>query len=463
MENSNVKRMMKLTSRSRLAIVKKTALIQNGYAIADDLEIRLMVKTDIKGEGVIDLESLSKIKHYDSAEICDGFLFIKTGNATSKFPVAGPVDEFPKEPEIDKCIGNLCDTESMAIHSLAPIVSDEEIRPVLTGVYIGVDHIVATDTHRLRWLPKTTQVANIIIPGRAALLLTPESYNVSITENNSHAKFEGEHETIFTRLIEGMYPQYQNVIPTDNPVCIKVKTAELIEVIQRALLADTENHTCLFKATPGKLTISAKNIDLNTEFSDGILAKLSGAKQFPIAFNGKFMLSMLDKSIDKTVIELSMPNKAAIINGNSLLMPVMFDERLEPDYSSEAQTEEDNQEKETPILQNSEIGENIETLGAEMIIPDEETTDIPAPQPDSVIDDLPDLITVIDSVTEKSFGIVGMVEIIPPEFLSKYGSKCKISVNNVRRDGYLFSKKRREQFSQLMDEIGLSFMITHVN
>ncbi len=74
-------------------------------------------------------------------------------------------------------------------------------------------------------------------------------------------------------------------------------------------------------------------------------------------------------------------------------------------------------------------------------------------------EDLPELITVVENLTEKAFGVVGMTELLPDEFLTKYGSKCKITVGDQRLEGYIFSKKRRVALTEAMEAVGISFHI----
>ena len=106
MKNTDAKRLMKIGKSKVLPIIDKTAYIRDGWAMATNLETSLSVRTDIKGEGVIDLETFSKVKAYDSAEIRDGFLFVKRGNAVSKFATL-PVDDFPSEVPCERYIGDL--------------------------------------------------------------------------------------------------------------------------------------------------------------------------------------------------------------------------------------------------------------------------------------------------------------------------------------------------------------------
>jgi hypothetical protein len=564
MKNSDIKRMMKLTKGSTLPIIDQTALIQNGWATSDNLEIRLSVQTDIKGEGVIDLTSLNKVGSYDSAEIRDGFLHVKKGNSASKFALIGNIDEFPLAIPCKDYIDTISEEEAAQVASLVPFTGNDDLRPAMSGVFLGGKQIAATDAHMLRWFKdKQTTVSNVIIPKAAAANIAA---GVVSFDNSQYPRLEiiSEKQIINFRLIEGRYPEYWNVIPIDNPASLIVKTSDFVSAVKNALKsANKVTQNVLMIAHPDRLVIESEDLDLNTEYRTELPCVLFGAKYFPIAFNGSYMIKGIDTSSESTTIEMSASNRAMIINGNTLLMPLMIDDaaigepvfgskigkgsnvqaesllekwlamyrKSERDWSNEIimncsgdgnkssrhsvlshlhgldvlkskcgvtilasevkarfdeiiaaetpaetpaettiQPENENGEispeaeapaevVENPIQPERKIGE---IIIARMPKPEPEAEEIPEAivdetEPEPEQEDLPELLTVIESVTEKAFGVVGLTDLLPDEFLLKYGSKCKILVGTERRDGYLFSKKRRAQLDEAMQTVGLSY------
>ena len=483
MKNSDIKRMMKITKGSVLPILNQTAYIRDGWAKCTNLEISLSVPTDIKGEGVIDLAPLSKMQvGYDSAEIRDGYLFVKKGNASSKYKLAGPVDEFPIAPACNEGFGALSQSDAEAIASLVPFTGNDEERPVLCGVYVS-ENFVATDAHKLRWLPNGSKLRGIIIPKVAAANIAAGV--VSLGESGGGSKYAeviSEKQILNFRLIEGKYPDYEAVIPKDNPVSVTVDTASFRSAVKNALnSADTSTSMVVMIAEKDMLTIRTQDIEREKEYSEQIPAQLTGATLFPIGFNGKFMLMVIEKAAEKLTFEMSASNRAMIVNKNTLMMPVMIEKMDIPAAIINPKTPTPEPTTETPIQPENKIGENLpdaepepeiteaEVIGDEPEQPEAEVIEEPEVIEDADVieeaeypaqdEDLPELLTVVENVTEKAFGVVGYTELLPEYFRNKYGSKCKILVGEERREGFLFSKKRRAQLDEAIAEIGIAYHV----
>lgn len=434
---------MKLTKGISLPIVNQTAYIHDGWATSDNLEVRLSVKTNIKGEGVIDLTQLAKIKGgFDSAEIRDGFLFVKKGNAVSKFKLIGKIDEFPSDDNYPEYLGEVTENDTKAIISLVPFSGNDINRPAMTGVYIGENDIAATDAHILRWMKKDAKFSDVIIPKMAAMIMMPEQYIVTASEKRHRLMFMNESEMLSFRLIDGIYPKYKAVIPDSSEVQAKCKSSDLKQAITNALPNSGKNNFIEFVFRNGKLLILTSDPDMGKEYSEEIEATLTGASTFPIGFNGKYLQMCLDS--EYSIFEMTSINKAAIINSNTLLMPVLIENSI---YKHERVPED------ISIQNDSEIGKISHEPKPEVIEEAIEETS------EETSEDLPELLTVIENVTEKAFGVVGYTELLPEDFRNKYGSKCKILVGEERREGFLFSKKRRAQLDEAIAEIGIAYHV----
>lgn len=550
---------MKITKGSALPIVNQTAYIRDGWAKCTNLEISLSVPTDIKGEGVIDLTLLSKMKGgYDTAEIRDGFLYVKKGNASSKFALVNSGEEFPLIPACNDYQGVLTEADAYAIADLLQFTGNDVLRPSMWGVYASEKQFAATDAHKMRWYDNDGGLKDVIIPKLACANI--EAGVVSFGEETGHKYVEiiSASQILNFRPIEEKYPNYEAVIPKDNPVKLIVKGADLAAAVKNALpSAKTNTSAIILIAEKGKLLIKAQDIDRHTEYSEEITAKLLGASKFPISFNGTYLLLCIEKQGETVTFEFSQPNRSAIINGNTLIMPVMIEienEDIEPVYdlrigktadkaaeaylvnflniyrkssrdfsneiamvysgdsmkdtrqlivshllgvqtpkaqcgitkleelckarfdeiiANEPETEtaevvnETDAEpvEETPIQPERKIGEIIiARMPKAEPEPEPEIVPEPEPEPDAepveeTSEDLPELLTVIENVTEKAFGVVGYTELLPEDFRNKYGSKCKILVGEERREGFLFSKKRRAQLDEAIAEIGIAYHV----
>ena len=113
--------------------------------------------------------------------------------------------------------------------------------------------------------------------------------------------------------------------------------------------------------------------------------------------------------------------------------------------------------EESPIQPETKTGkispEPVEPEEAEVI----ENEPEPEPETETETEELPGLITIVENITEKAFAVVGFTELLPEEFLNKYGSKCKVKVGDQRVEGYMFSKKRREALNEAIVAVGITY------
>jgi len=467
MNNTDIKRLLKVSKKTALPILDHTALIKGGYAISDNLEVRLKIKTNFKGEGVIDLLPLSKMKSIESAEIRDGFLFVKNGTATSKFSLAGKIDEFPMEPECKEKIGKLVANDVDTIQNASQFVGVDELRPSMTGVYLDTDNIVATNAHLLRWMPKKSNIGGIILPGKYTQFFNKVDYEAFCDEKQQRIKLVSPNETLIIRTIDANYPQWKNVIPQENDIKLTVETKLFINALNNALPSSNSETNAVFLIIKGiEMKIIARDVDLGSNYEETVPLESKSGSDISIGFNAKFLLSMLDKSLKDTELLMSKPNRAAIMNSNSLIMPVMIEYEEETvNTTKPVETTTETEEKQ-PIEEPQNNGENLEDSTSNNEIVESEQPSYEEQNHQEVVSselsnetEEVEIITLIENVTEKSFGIIGITEIIPEDFLLKFGCKCKLNHNGKRQDGYIFSKKRREQFDELMQVNGLMFTL----
>jgi DNA polymerase III subunit beta len=180
----------------------------------------------------------------------------------SKFRLNGlPKDEFPSFPQVDFGAGESGSTWTLSgaelhrmISHVAFAVSTEETRPILNGVFWqmrdGEMRMVATNGHRLAKmrLPREESGAtgDLIVHPRALQqvekLFKPDD-QVQVARSENHLGFRSEGVQIFTRLIEGPYPNYEQVIPKDNDKIMVVDKSAFTGAIRRmAIVASDQTH-----------------------------------------------------------------------------------------------------------------------------------------------------------------------------------------------------------------------------
>ena len=156
-----------------------------------------------------------------------------------------------------------------------------------------------------------------------------------IEYNKTNAFFAFSNIHLFCRLIDGKYPNYDAVIPKDNPNKLTIDRHALLSTIRRvAIFANQSTHQIRFKVTGQELMLSAEDIDFSNEAHERLGCSYQG-EDMEIGFNSKFMLEMLTNiDTDEVMLEMSAPNRAGILtpinNDNKeeailmLVMPVML-------------------------------------------------------------------------------------------------------------------------------------------
>ncbi len=252
--------------------------------------------------------------------------------------------DFPKVPVVND--GDTIDISSdvlqKAVSSTIFAASTDDLRPSMTGVYLVINDasttFVATDGHRLvryRRLDITSDANNsLIIPKKALMLLKSslpsDNTNVKIEFTPSNAFFHFGNIQMICRLIDERYPDYENVIPADNPNVLSLDKSGFLSSLKRiSIYANKTTHQVRLKIAGSKLEISAEDLDFSNEAKEELACEFNG-DDMEIGFNAKFLMEMLNNIDADTVnLELSEPNKAGLIipqggdNAENILMLVM--------------------------------------------------------------------------------------------------------------------------------------------
>jgi len=231
-----------------------------------------------------------------------------------------------------------------AISNTLFATSNDELRPNMCGVFTKISSdsltFVATDAHKLVKYSfndvKSELDTNFILPKKALNLLKnilPTASAVNISFNDVNAIFSFDNVQLTCRLVEGKYPDYNVVIPIDNPLKMTVNRTDFLNSVKRIYIyANKTSNQIVLNITPESLTISAQDIDFSNEAAEQISCTYIG-EPITIAFNAKYlseMLGIIDS--EDIVLEMSKPNKAGLIipsdfpseeNLLMLIMPVM--------------------------------------------------------------------------------------------------------------------------------------------
>lgn len=274
---------------------------------------------------------------------------IEITSSYGKYRLAGENGEdFPKLPEPETVDTVKINSRYLqeAINKTIFATSNDELRPGMTGVYFQVDFnkltCVATDAHKL--VKITTHhlagevATSFIVPKKALNLLKnalPADDSVTISFNKANAFFAFGDMNLVCRLIDARYPDYNAVIPVDNPNLMTVNRADFQNSLKRiAIYANKTTNQVVLDISEKSLTISAQDLDFSNEATEQMSCTFDGSP-LRIAFNAKFLVEML-VALDSEEIrmEFSTPSRAGILTPLEednkdreilmLVMPVML-------------------------------------------------------------------------------------------------------------------------------------------
>jgi DNA polymerase-3 subunit beta len=246
----------------------------------------------------------------------------------SRFKLLGlPKDEFPAFPAVkfDQSWRVKSGELQQLITHTAFAVSTEESRPILNGVLWELKpermRMVATNGHRLAKmeLPIASAGApegNLIVPPKALeqiRRLFPADEELEIARGDNHLGFRSPLTSVFTRLIEGPYPPYEQVIPKDNDKVAIADKAALTSALKRmSVIASDQTHRIRLSFNAGMLKFSVQTPDLG-EAADELPIRYDG-DPLDIGFNAAYLLEIL-RYIPSEEVKLTFraPERAATV------------------------------------------------------------------------------------------------------------------------------------------------------
>ncbi|KAA5544784.1 DNA polymerase III subunit beta [Adhaeribacter rhizoryzae] len=274
---------------------------------------------------------------------------IELSSANGRYKLSGEnATDFPRVPVVksNNSIEVPSNLLARAINKTIFAVSTDELRPAMTGIFVQLNDnnitFVATDGHRLlryrRFDVPTGNSASIIIPRKAFTLLKAtlpsEPTTVRVEFNTSNAFFSFENIRMVCRLIDERYPDYENVIPAQNPNRLVIDRYDLLSSIKRiSIYSNKTTHQVRLRIAGSELHVSAEDLDFSNEANERLSCQYDG-EDMEIGFNARFLIEMLNNiDSDEISLELSTPNRAGLLMPTSndesenilmLVMPVML-------------------------------------------------------------------------------------------------------------------------------------------
>jgi len=305
---------------------------------ATDMEVALRVplQADVAREGDVVLPGRLLVDVVRSLPADPVSLELRTTEQDVEI-VSGPArfhiralrgEDFPTLPEphdeetVSVPAGAFVDT----ITQVARSASRDETRPILTGILVSASErelrMVATDSYRLS-VKETTLDSPLAgafeanVPARALQELAriaqhADAQELSVGVRENQIVFEVEGTVLSSRLIDGQFPNYRQLLPESYEYELRLAAAELTEVVRRVSLLAQRNAPLRLSFKEGEVTVSAQTPDVG-EASEALPVPFQG-EPFEIGFNPEFLRDGLESvGSDEVVLRLISPLRPGLL------------------------------------------------------------------------------------------------------------------------------------------------------
>lgn len=233
--------------------------------------------------------------------------------------------EMRKLPEESAVLEIAAEVVAKGIEYTAYAVSPDIARPVMTGIYWDIHEgditFVSSDTHKLvRYINSTVAPGvetSFILPAKTAgilrNLLTKEDAQIRFTIGAKGAMFEFGDFWLYSVFLNGNYPNYNRVIPTDNPYAIVADRAMMINTMRRVnLFAPKSSNLVVLDLSEEGVKVTAQDLDYGTSAEENLNCEYTG-RPMTMGFNGVFMAEILNNMpFEDVVLKLSDPARPGV-------------------------------------------------------------------------------------------------------------------------------------------------------
>ena len=307
---------------------------------ASDLESTLITRMKLEntqGDGMIALPArilLDTLKEFSAQpltfDINPDTLAVVISSENGKFNVVGQNGiDFPALPAIkkDKKFSFSINAEIMlaGISKTLFATADDELRPVMGGIFVEASTesitFVASDAHKLVRYKRTDahadDNASFILPKKPASLLRNilprEEGPFTVEFDDKNAFFNLNDYKVVCRLVEGNYPNYNSVIPKNNPRKITIDRVEFYNTLKRvSVFSNQASNLVKLQLKGNQVMVSAQDIDFSISAYERIKCQYEG-EEIEIGFKSVFLLEILANITSQDVmIELADPTRAGL-------------------------------------------------------------------------------------------------------------------------------------------------------
>lgn len=308
---------------------------------ASDLESTLITSMEldnIEGEGTIAVPAkllTDTLKEFPEQpltfQIDSETYAIEIFSDNGKFSIIGQDGEdFPELPELVEDAASTVNVSHVVlqkgIEKTLFATADDELRPVMNGIYVEITpdfmSFVASDAHKLVRYRRSDATAefesSFILPKKPASLLKnllpKEEFDVKLQFDDKNAFFTLSKYKLICRLVEGNYPSYNSVIPTNNPNKMIIDRLAFFNTVKRvSVFSNQASNLIKLNINENQLVVSAQDIDFSISAVERLSCEYEG-DEIEIGFKSTFLQEILTNiSAGDVKVELSDPTRAGLL------------------------------------------------------------------------------------------------------------------------------------------------------
>lgn len=308
---------------------------------ASDLESTLITSLEldnIEGEGSIAIPAkltIDSLKEFPEQPLTfhidtDSFN-VEIFSDNGKFSIMGQnAEDFPEQPTLDEEGTSSIDVNHVVlqkgIEKTLFATADDELRPVMNGIYVELSpeymSFVASDAHKLVRYRRTDAKAefesSFILPKKPAgllkNLLPKEEFDVKVEFDDKNAFVTLSNYKLICRLVEGNYPSYNSVIPTNNPNKMVIDRLNFLNTVKRvSVFSNQASNLVKLNINDNQLVVSAQDIDFSISAVERLNCEYEG-DEIEIGFKSTFLQEILvNIPTGDVMVEMSDPTRAGLL------------------------------------------------------------------------------------------------------------------------------------------------------
>lgn len=308
---------------------------------ASDLESTLITSMEldnIEGEGLIAVPAkllTDTLKEFPEQpltfQIDEENFGIEIFSDNGKFSIVGQNGEdFPELPQVDEETVSSVNVNhkvlQKGIEKTLFATADDELRPVMNGIFVEITpefmSFVASDAHKLVRYRRSDAIAefdsSFILPKKPAgllkNLLPKEDFDVKLEFDDKNAFFTLSNYKLICRLVEGNYPSYNSVIPTNNPNKMVIDRLAFFNTVKRvSVFSNQASNLIKLNINDNQLVVSAQDIDFSISAVEKLKCEYEG-DEIEIGFKSTFLQEIITNiSAGDVRMELSDPTRAGLL------------------------------------------------------------------------------------------------------------------------------------------------------